>query len=59
MISAIIVYGSVAAVLIYSLLYFFNANWRNSVERPKQVFQRQLEAYDKQHQTGGSQETEL
>tara|TARA_B100001057_G_scaffold146319_1_gene146300 strand:+ start:4636 stop:4806 length:171 start_codon:yes stop_codon:yes gene_type:complete len=46
MISALIVYGTIAAVLSYSMLYWLKPNWRQSVERPKHIFQRQLEAYD-------------
>lgn len=54
MISAIIVYGTLSGVLLYSLLYLLHPSWRNSVEQPKHVFQQQLEAYDKQQDNGRS-----
>ena len=46
MISALIVYGTIAAVVSYSLLYWLKPGWRRSVEQPKHIFQRQLEAHD-------------
>ena len=52
MISAIIVYGTLAGVVLFSLLYLFNPAWRNKVEQPKHVFQQQLEAYDDQQDKG-------
>jgi len=52
MISAIIVYGTLSGVVIYSLLYLLRPGWRDSVEQPKHVFQQQLEAYDKQQDNG-------
>ena len=41
MISALIVYGTIAAVVSYSLLYWLKPGWRRSVEQPKHIFQRQ------------------
>ena len=38
MISAIIVYGTLSGVVIYSLLYLLRPSWRESVEQPKHVF---------------------
>lgn len=52
MISAIIVYGTLSAVVIYSLLYLLRPSWRESVEQPKHVFQQQLEAYDQRQDNG-------
>ena len=54
MISAIIVYGTLSGVVIYSLLYLLRPSWRESVEQPKRVFQQQLEAYDQQQDNGRS-----
>ena len=54
MISALIVYGTVAAVVSYSLLYWLKPVWRRSVERPKHIFQRQLDAYDRLQKTDES-----
>ena len=58
MISAIIVYGSLAGVVLYSLLYLFSPAWRSSVEQPKHVFQQQLEAYDEHQDQGRSTNNE-
>ncbi|MAC69502.1 MAG: hypothetical protein CMP84_04725 [Gammaproteobacteria bacterium] len=52
MISAIIVFGTLAGSLIYSMLYFLHPEWRNSVEQPKHVFQQRLQAYDEQQGNG-------
>ncbi|MBL6746991.1 MAG: hypothetical protein ISP88_13890 [Pseudomonadales bacterium] len=54
MISAIIVYGTLSGVVIFSLLYLLRPSWRESVEQPKRVFQQQLEAYDQQQDNGRS-----
>jgi len=54
MISAIIVYGTLSGVVIFSLLYLLRPSWRESVEQPKRVFQQQLEAYDHQQDNGRS-----
>ena len=51
MISALIVYGTIAAVVSYSLLYWLKPGWRRSVEQPKHIFLRQLDAYDRQQKT--------
>ena len=51
MISALIVYGSLGAVVSYSLLYWLKPGWRPSIEQPKHIFQRQLDAYDSQQQS--------
>ena len=50
MISALIVYGTLGAVVSYSLLYWLKPEWRQSIEQPKHIFQRQLDAYDSQQQ---------
>lgn len=52
MISAIIVYGSLSGLVIFSLLYLLRPSWRESVEQPKHVFQQQLETYDQQQDNG-------
>ena len=52
MISAIIVYGSLSGLVIFSLLYLLRPSWRESVEQPKHVFQQQLETYDQQQDIG-------
>lgn len=54
MISALIVYGTIAAVVIHSMLYWLKPGWRQSVEQPKHIFQRQLDAYDRQQKTDES-----
>jgi hypothetical protein len=54
MISAIIVYGTLSGVVIFSLLYLLRPSWRESVEQPKRIFQQQLEAYDQQQDNGRS-----
>ena len=51
MISALIVYGTLSAVVSYSLLYWLKPGWRQSIEQPKHIFQRQLDAYDSQQQS--------
>ena len=48
MISALIVCGTIAAVVSYSLLYWLKPGWRQSIEQPKHILQRQLDAYDGQ-----------
>ena len=50
MISALIVCGTLGAVVSYSLLYWLKPGWRQSIEQPKHIFQRQLDAYDSQQQ---------
>jgi len=50
MISALIVYGTLGAVVSYSLLYLLKPGWRPSIEQPKHIVRRQLVAYDSQQQ---------
>ena len=54
MISGLIVFGTTVAILGYSLLYWLKPEWRQSVEQPKHIFQRQLEAYDNKQETDES-----
>ena len=50
MIRALIVYGNLGAVVSYSPQYLLKPGWRQSIEQPKHIFQRQLDAYDSQQQ---------
>ena len=54
MISALIVYGTIAAIVSYSLLYWLKPGWRQGVEQPKHILQRQLDAYDSEQKTAES-----
>ena len=42
------------AVVSYSLLYWLKPGWRQGIEQPKHIFQRQLDAYDRQQKTDES-----